>query len=97
MLQSAPYHHSVWCRGNAGCFATLPFGMVPWPRASAVVSVISLRVRLTATPFLCRDGISHSPLEYVSPDDVAAATATLYQYLRRELLAAPPTPAASTS
>jgi acetylornithine deacetylase/succinyl-diaminopimelate desuccinylase-like protein len=33
-----------------------------------------------------RDGISHSPLEYVSPDDVAAATATLYRYLRKELL-----------
>jgi len=37
----------------------------------------------------CRDGISHSPLEYVSPEDVAAATATLYQYLRKELLAKP--------
>ncbi|PSC67377.1 Allantoate deiminase [Micractinium conductrix] len=35
----------------------------------------------------CRDGISHSPLEFVSPDDVAASTATLYQYLRKELLA----------
>ena len=34
----------------------------------------------------CRDGISHSPLEYVSPDDVAAATATLYRYVRKELL-----------
>lgn len=35
----------------------------------------------------CKDGISHSPLEFVSPDDVAASTATLYQYLRKELLA----------
>jgi acetylornithine deacetylase/succinyl-diaminopimelate desuccinylase-like protein len=33
-----------------------------------------------------RDGISHNPLEHVDPADVAAATATLYQYLRRELL-----------
>ena len=38
-------------------------------------------------PPRCRDGISHSPLEFVSPDDVAASTATLYQYLRKELLA----------
>ncbi|EFN53618.1 hypothetical protein CHLNCDRAFT_53494 [Chlorella variabilis] len=34
----------------------------------------------------CRDGISHSPLEHVTPDDVAAATATLYRYLRKHLL-----------
>ncbi|KAL4857117.1 Allantoate deiminase 2 [Chlorella vulgaris] len=34
----------------------------------------------------CRDGISHSPLEHVHPDDVAAAAATLYRYLRKQLL-----------
>ena len=37
-------------------------------------------------PAWCRDGISHSPLEFVAPDDVAAVTATLYTYLRQELL-----------
>lgn len=58
----------------------------------------SYRVRAsTALHSACRDGISHSPLEYVSPDDVAAATATLYQYLRRELLAMPSSPAVSSS
>lgn len=31
-------------------------------------------------------GISHSPLEHVAADDVAAATATLYRYLRAQLL-----------
>lgn len=34
----------------------------------------------------CRGGVSHSPLEHVSPDDVAAAAATLYRYLRKQLL-----------
>lgn len=34
----------------------------------------------------CRGGISHSPQEHVAPDDVAAATAALHRYLRREAL-----------
>ena len=32
------------------------------------------------------NGISHSPLEYVAPKDVAAVTIALYQYLSTELL-----------
>ena len=32
------------------------------------------------------NGISHSPLEYVAPKDVAAVTTALYQYLSTELL-----------
>lgn len=30
----------------------------------------------------CRDGISHSPAEYVAPEDVAAAVTALYEYIR---------------
>ena len=33
-----------------------------------------------------RGGISHSPLEYVAPEDIAAAAAALYMYLRKEML-----------
>jgi len=33
------------------------------------------------------NGISHSPLEYVAPADVAAVTAALYKYLDQELMA----------
>ena len=29
----------------------------------------------------CRGGVSHSPLEHVEPDDVAAASAALYHYI----------------
>jgi allantoate deiminase len=34
----------------------------------------------------CRDGISHSPEEFVRPDDVAYATYTLYAYLASSVL-----------
>lgn len=42
-------------------------------------------------PMRCsrRGGISHSPAEHVSADDVAAATASLYAYLRAQLLPPP--------
>jgi hypothetical protein len=33
-----------------------------------------------------RGGISHSPLEFVAPEDIAAAAAALYMYLREEML-----------
>ena len=33
-----------------------------------------------------RGGISHSPLEFVAPEDIAAAAAALYMYLRNEML-----------
>mmetsp|Transcript_40748 Transcript_40748/g.49430 ORF Transcript_40748/g.49430 Transcript_40748/m.49430 type:complete len:495 (-) Transcript_40748:583-2067(-) len=33
----------------------------------------------------CFKGISHSPLEYVAPEDVAAATRTIYHFLLKEL------------
>lgn len=33
----------------------------------------------------CRDGISHSPLEHVGADDVAAASAALYTYLQNQM------------
>ena len=36
----------------------------------------------------CKDGISHSPLEFVREDDVQMATLALYHFLRRELLPA---------
>lgn len=62
---------------------------------SAFIILFLLHLCFAANPTFCRDGISHSPLEYVSPDDVAAATATLYQYLRKELLGRPSSPAAS--
>ena len=29
----------------------------------------------------CRGGVSHSPLEHVEPEDVAAAAAALYHYI----------------
>ena len=29
----------------------------------------------------CRGGVSHSPLEHVEPEDVAAASAALYHYI----------------
>ena len=29
----------------------------------------------------CRGGVSHSPLEHVEPDDVAAASAAIYHYI----------------
>ena len=32
-----------------------------------------------------RGGISHSPLEFVAAEDIAAAAAALYMYLRDEL------------
>ena len=32
----------------------------------------------------CRGGISHSPLEYVAPDDVGAAVDALLRFLRAE-------------
>ena len=32
-----------------------------------------------------RGGISHSPLEFVAAEDIAAAAAALYMYLRKEL------------
>lgn len=32
------------------------------------------------------NGISHSPLEYVAPEDVAAVTVALYKYLEKELI-----------
>ncbi|KAK9813551.1 hypothetical protein WJX73_006575 [Symbiochloris irregularis] len=34
----------------------------------------------------CLDGISHSPLEYVEPEDVATASGALYMYLRSQTL-----------
>jgi allantoate deiminase len=34
----------------------------------------------------CRDGISHSPLEFVRPEDVTYATCTLYTYLALSVL-----------
>lgn len=34
----------------------------------------------------CRGGVSHSPLEFVHPSDVAAATAALAEYLWAKLL-----------
>jgi hypothetical protein len=34
----------------------------------------------------CRGGVSHSPLEYVEPRDVAAATTVLAQYLAQRVL-----------
>ena len=33
-----------------------------------------------------RAGISHSPLEYVAEEDIAAAAVALYVYLQKELL-----------
>ena len=33
-----------------------------------------------------RGGISHSPLEHVADEDIAAAAAALYVYLQKELL-----------
>lgn len=35
-----------------------------------------------------RDGISHSPLEWVAPDDVAAGSLALFHYLQTQLDAA---------
>jgi len=32
----------------------------------------------------CRGGVSHSPLEYVTPDDVGAAADALLHFLRAE-------------
>ncbi len=37
----------------------------------------------------CRGGISHSPLEYVKPRDVAAAATALMVYLEAEVLEGP--------
>lgn len=34
----------------------------------------------------CRGGISHSPLEYVKPEDTAAATTALMVYLEKEVM-----------
>jgi hypothetical protein len=34
----------------------------------------------------CRAGISHSPEEYVAPDDVMVATRVLFEYLMREMI-----------
>ncbi len=39
----------------------------------------------------CRGGVSHSPLESVLPDDVAAATAALAQYLIQKVVVVTPT------
>ncbi|KAL4419269.1 hypothetical protein ABPG77_004827 [Micractinium sp. CCAP 211/92] len=86
--------------GAAGCAGTQEAGGAPPLMVSGAGHDAMVFAEVTKMGMLfvrCKDGISHSPLEYVSPDDVAAATATLYQYLRRELLAAPPFPAASTS
>ena len=33
-----------------------------------------------------RGGISHSPLEYVADEDIAAASAALYMYLKNEFV-----------
>lgn len=35
----------------------------------------------------CRGGVSHSPLEHVGADDVAAASAALAVYLEARLMA----------
>jgi allantoate deiminase len=34
----------------------------------------------------CRGGISHSPLEYVKPEDTAAAATALMLYLEKEAM-----------
>ena len=66
----------------AACIAAEPCG----PTLLIKLAVLFFSFTCPLPRGRCRDGISHSPLEYVSPDDVAAATATLYRYLRKELL-----------
>lgn len=44
--------------------------------------VLSNLTRMGMVFVRCKDGISHSPEEYVEPEDVAAAVAALYQYIK---------------
>jgi hypothetical protein len=39
---------------------------------------------LTPLHMSCRDGVSHSPAEYASDEDVAASVAALFTYLQQE-------------
>lgn len=93
-----PQACTAGAEGSAGCAGAQAAGGAPPLLVSGAGHDAMVFAEVTKMGMLfvrCKDGISHSPLEYVSPDDVAAATATLYQYLRKELLGRPSSPAAS--
>ncbi|KFM25685.1 Allantoate deiminase [Auxenochlorella protothecoides] len=69
--------------GGGAAFAAAVAG----PLVSGAGHDAAEMARLTRMGMLfvrCRAGVSHSPLEYVAPDDVAAATAALHAYLAGE-------------